>query len=92
MMDGLYRRGMRNASKILFFLALMLLLFGMANAVRSIGRFEGENSVHPQWLELLTSVAIAFSYFVMPFIAAVAIDRADRWFARCDGAGPPEQG
>jgi len=91
MVDGLYRRAMRNASKILFFVAIMLFLFGIANAVRSIGRFEGENSLHPQWLELITSVAIAFSYFVMPFTAAVAIERADQWFARRDGAGPADE-
>jgi hypothetical protein len=92
MVDGLYRRAMRNASKILFFVALILFLFGLANALRSIGRFEGENTLNPQWLELITSVVIAFSYFVMPFTAAVAIDRADRWFARREDAGLPEQG
>jgi purine-cytosine permease-like protein len=92
MVDGLYRRAMRNASKILFVVALILFLFGLANALRSIGRFEGENTLNPQWLELITSVVIAFSYSVMPFTAAVAIERADRWFARHDGAGPADEG
>jgi len=92
MLDGLHRRAMRGASKILFLVALLLLLFGALNALRSIGRLEGENTLRPQWLELLTSIAIAFSYFTTPFIAAVAIDRLDRWLARTEAPAPTEEG
>jgi hypothetical protein len=81
MFERLYRGAMRNGSRILFLFALVLLLFGMVNAVRSIGRFGADNSLRPEWVEILASLLGGFSYSVLPFMAAVATDRFDRWLA-----------
>lgn len=86
MFETLYRGAMRNGSRILFLFALVLLLFGTANAVRSVGRFGADNSLHPEWVEILASLLGGFSYSVLPFMAAVATDRFDRWLAGGRGA------
>jgi hypothetical protein len=81
MFETLHRGAMRNGSRILFLFALVLLLFGMVNAVRSVGRFGADNSLRPEWVEILASLLGGFSYSVLPFMAAVATDRFDRWLA-----------
>jgi NO-binding membrane sensor protein with MHYT domain len=86
MFERLYRGAMRNGSRILFGLALVLLLFGIVSALRFVGRLTGENDLHPQWIEIFASLLAGFSYFVVPFVAAVATDRFDRWLGRGDGS------
>ena len=90
MFETLYRGAMRNGSRILFLFALVLLLFGMVNAVRSVGRFGADNSLHPEWVEILASLLGGFSYSVLPFMAAVATDRFDRWLTGGRGAAVAE--
>jgi hypothetical protein len=87
MFETLYGWAMRNGSKILFSLALVNCGVGMLGAVQLVGRLGPQNDLHPQWLEILSTLAGALSWTVLPLLGAIAVHRLDRWLA--SAAAPP---
>jgi len=85
--NSIYAKAMRNGSRILFLMALLLFLIGLLQASRLIGAvrlqpFGPDNELRWGWLELVGAMLMPVSYSVAPLIGALVIDRADRWFDR----------
>ncbi|MES2291366.1 MAG: hypothetical protein V4530_16700 [Pseudomonadota bacterium] len=89
MFDSTYRSAMRNGSRILFAIAVLMFVVGLLQTVRLIGTtdiqpFGQNNALQWGWVELVGVILNAVSFGVAPLIGALVIDRADRWFARND--------
>lgn len=89
MFSSTYSKAMRNGSRLLFAIAIVLFVAGLLQGIRLLGAVNmqplGANN-EPQWgwVELIGMLLNAVSYAVTPLIGAVVVDRADRWFARLD--------
>jgi hypothetical protein len=87
MFDNVHSSAMRNGSRLLFAIALLLFVAGLLQGIRLLGAtnmepFGHDNEFRWGWLELVGTVLNALSYSVAPLIGALAVDRADRWLAR----------
>jgi hypothetical protein len=90
MFGRLYAWAMGNGSKILFSLALVNCAVGMLGAIQLVGRLGPQNDLHPQWLEILSTLAGALSWTVLPLLGAIAVHRLDGW--RASVAAPAGEG
>jgi hypothetical protein len=84
MFDRLYRRAMRNGSRILFAFALILPILYLLNALWMFGRFGPANSLQSDWSAIWTSVVGALSIAIVPLLGALLIHRIDRYIGRGD--------
>ena len=89
MFSHTYSSAMRNGSRILFWMAILMFVAGLIQGSRVLGFVNlqplGPNN-EPQWgwLELAGMVLGALTYAVAPLIGAMVIDRADHWLAQID--------
>lgn len=84
MFSSMYSRTMKNGSRLLFAIAVLLFLSGSLEGIRllvsvSIEPFGPSNEPRWEWLQLFNAVLNALSFAVVPLIGALLIDRADRW-------------
>lgn len=84
MFNKTYSRTMKNGSRLLFAIAVLLFLSGSLEGIRllvsvSIEPFGPNNEPRWEWHQLVNAVLNALSFAVMPLIGALLIDRADRW-------------
>jgi MFS family permease len=88
MFGGLYEGAMRNGSRLLFAIAVILFLAALLQALTfaagSAGPYEHSSQ---EWLPVLTTLMGACSFAVMPLFAALFIHRFDRWLGLQEGRG-----
>jgi hypothetical protein len=78
MFDTLYQWTMRNGPRLLFAIALVLLVAGLVQAVPLIGRLGPDHGLRADWLAVAMQVLAAFTLPVMPLLGALLINRLDR--------------
>jgi hypothetical protein len=87
MFNKTYSRAMKNGSRLLFAIAVLLFLSGALEGIRllvsvSIAPFGPNNEPRWEWHQLVNAVLNALSWAVMPLFGALVVDRADRWLDR----------
>lgn len=78
MFGRLYRSSMDMGSRILFAIALVMIVLQVSEALWSVARPGAENGFHGDWLSVATQLFAALSNAVIPLTGALLIDRLDR--------------
>jgi hypothetical protein len=84
MFERLFCWAMRNGSRLLFALAVIMPLLLLVETLSLIGGFGPQNDLHPDWSRIVTQLLSAFSVTVMPLFGALLINRFDRYLALRD--------
>ena len=92
-MRSIYVWAMRNGSAILFAVAAILFLVGLAQALVGMRNTVGDSFVAgeplgqagTQWIMFLSGTLAAFSSAAIPFLGALVIHRWDRSVRGADG-------
>lgn len=87
MFNKIYGAAMRNGSRVLFVIAILLFVVGARQGLRTLSAaslqpLSYNNEFQWGWLDFVAAVLAAVSYSVPAFIGALVIDRADRWLAQ----------
>jgi hypothetical protein len=91
MFGGLYEGAMRNGSRLLFAIAVILVLSALAQALTFASASAGPyGHSTTEWLPVLTTFLGACSFAVMPLFAALFIHRLDRWLDQAEVRGPSD--
>ena len=85
MTNDLYSKTMRNGSRLLFVMAVLLFIAGLLQGLAMIFPLGPENEILADWRNVVAAFSAAMSYPVWPLIGSLLIDRLDR---RRDEAGP----
>jgi hypothetical protein len=84
---------MRHGSRLLFAIAVLLVLAALGQALSfaaaSAGPYEHSSR---EWVPVLTTLLSAGSYAAMPLFAALLIHRLDQWLgSMIDGRNEPDR-
>jgi hypothetical protein len=79
MFESVYRWGMRCGSRLLFWLAVTLVIAGFVQGFQQVGKTGPDGSVDTDWALVTATLLQAFSWAVLPLLGSMLIDRMDRW-------------
>jgi hypothetical protein len=76
-MERAFQWTIKNGSRILFVIAVIMFLAAIAGSFVAVsensGAFEGESLRHANWRILLQQLLLAFQYPVLPLIGALVV-------------------
>ncbi|AQR72365.1 hypothetical protein [Sphingomonas sp. LM7] len=90
MFERLYRASMAHGSRILFGIAILVVLAGVLGSLLATGGLGPGNQFQADWSVIINQLFFAFSGAVAPLIGALLIHRFDRWLATLPARGNPD--
>ena len=84
MFNKTYSRAMKNGSRLLFAIAVLLFLSGAMQGIQQLASanfepFGPNNAPRWEWLYLIGVMLNGLWFAVVPLIGALLIERVDRW-------------
>jgi hypothetical protein len=70
---------MKHGSRLLFAIALFTFVVGIAETMLTFRGLEPNNAVKIDWVAFTLRLFFTMTYAILPFFAAVAINRCDLW-------------